>query len=309
MISDTFQFKDKYGKTIFVYKWIPEKDIEVKGVVQIAHGASEHGKRYESFAEILTCNGFIVYANDHRGHGLTAENEDELGHFGDEDGWKLVVQDMHELTEIIKEENKELPIFLFGHSMGSFLSRNYIFLYGNELNGVILSGTGHNPAPLVRFRHMMALREMKKIGNKSRSYKINKLTFGSYNNKFKPFRTESDWLTRDEKEVDKYIEDKMCGQVFTALCYRDLFIGVKEISNMNNIRKTPQELPIFIISGDMDPVGNNGKGVQKVYRMYKKAGIKDLSIKLYKEGRHEILNEVNKEEVYKDIIDWIKKYA
>lgn len=308
MKSDTFQFKDSQGKRIFVYKWVPEKDVKVKGIVQIAHGASEHAKRYESFAEVLTGNGFIVYGNDHRGHGLTAENEDELGHFGDEDGWKLVVEDMHELTKIIKEENKKLPIFLFGHSMGSFLSRNYIFLYGNELNGVILSGTGHNPAPLVRFGHIMALREMKKIGNKSRSYKINSLTFGSYNNKFKPFRTEFDWLTRDEKEVDKYIEDKMCGQVFTSLCYRDLFTGVKEISDMNNIRKTPQVLPIFIISGDMDPVGNNGKGVQKVYSMYKKAGIKDLSIKLYREGRHEILNEVNKEDVYKDIVEWIKNH-
>jgi alpha-beta hydrolase superfamily lysophospholipase len=302
-----FTFEDKIGKDIFVYKWY-NKDVKCRGIVQIAHGASEHGKRYFEFAKVLTEAGFIVYANDHRGHGQTAINKDELGFFSDEDGWNIVVDDMHELTKIIKQENDNIPVFLFGHSMGSFLTRSYILKYSKELDGTILSGTGYNTSLELKFAILMANREIKKNGLKNKSDKLQKLTFGSLNKKFKPSRTESDWLNRDEKEVDKYIEDELCGGIFTASCFRDLFNGLKEICSFENIKNISKELPILMFSGDKDPVGKNGKGVLKVFNMFKKVGIKDVEMKLYKDGRHEMLNEMNREEVYADVICWLDKH-
>jgi len=300
------KFKTNDSVTIFYHQWVPKKGL--KAVVQIAHGMAEHSKRYNRFAGVLTKKGFAVYANDHRGHGKTAGSLENVGYFADENGWRLVVEDMHTLTQIIKKNHPGLPVFLFGHSMGSFLSRNYIFLFGKEIKGVILSGTGGNPGLLGKIGHFIAKRESRNKGKKFRSPLLKKLSFGKFNNAFKPNRTEFDWLSRDDAEVDKYVDDPYCGGDFTAGFYEDLLSGINAINNTKNIKKIPKNLPVYLFSGAMDPVGNKGKGVKQVFKSYQKAGIRDVTMKLYENGRHEMLNETNREEVFKDVLTWLNDH-
>lgn len=309
MLKQSFRFRAGDGTAIFVFKWSPEKLDKARGVVQIAHGMAEHARRYGDFAEALVRAGYIVYANDHRGHGKTAGSPENIGFFADKDGWELVVEDMHHLTGIIHEENPGRPVFLFGHSMGSLLARNYSFLYGKEIEGVILSGTAGDPGFMGTLGLVLAKWEMKRMGKRAKSPLLNRLTFAGYNKPFKPTRTEFDWLSRDQAEVDKYIEDPYCGGIFTANFFYDLLRGMKEINRWDNIIKTPKELPICLLSGDKDPVGGNTKGVMQVYRAYQKAGIRDLSYRFYQDGRHEILKELNREEVISDIIDWLNAHC
>lgn len=308
MKDSHFTFNTKDGTEIFISKWTMDNASRPKGIIQIAHGMAEHVLRYEGFAKVLTEEGYVVYGNDHRGHGRTAGSTENIGYLADDNGWDLVVEDMHELTNIIKEENPETPIFLFGHSMGSFLSRTYIQRYGNEINGVILSGTGGNNGLLGKVGILVAKGEMKRKGKRTKSKRMDKLSFGSFNKAFSPNRTSFDWLSRDNKEVDKYIEDPLCGEVFTAGFFYDMLRGLKDLNKRENIEKTPKDLPIYIISGDKDPVGKNAKGVLQAYNSYVKVGIEDVEYKFYKGARHEILNETNKEEVYKDVIYWLNRH-
>lgn len=306
MIATEFDYSSNDGQKISGIRWQPEDEaVNLKGIVQIFHGMAEHKQRYERLAGVLVKEGFIVYANDHRGHGKTAGAEN-LGHLADENGWNSTVEDLHELTEICKKEHPELPIYIIGHSMGSMLARDYIMRYSKEINGVILSGTSGPLGILGPIGSSIAKREASKKGKRALSQKLNDLSFGDFNKKFEPARTEFDWLSRDEKEVDKYVSDPNCGFICTAQFYHDLVVGtikVNKKSNMSGIRK---DLPVFIISGEKDPVGKNSKGVIKVYNLFKKNGMKDLKLKLYKEARHEIFNETNREEVFKDLIDWLK---
>lgn len=308
MRVENFTFKDKGDLEIFVYKWLPDENVGVKGIVQIAHGMAETAARYEDFARALTNDGFIVYANDHRGHGKTAGEVEKLGDLG-EDGFNSMVENMHGLNDKIKEENHNLPIFLFGHSMGSFLTQRYICLYGNGLKGTILSGSCGKQGILIDIARLIAKGEIKKIGRSGKSNKLDKLSFGSYNNSFKPNRTDFDWLSRDNKEVDKYIADPFCGTVFTAGFFYDFLGGLKNIADNMEVKNVPKDLPIYIFSGDKDPVGKNGKGVLKLVKTYKDHGIKDLTYKLYKDGRHEMLNETNREEVTFDVIKWLNAHV
>lgn len=307
MIVENFTFKGKGDLEIFVYKWLPDANVQVKGVVQVAHGMAETAARYEGFAMNLTKDGFIVYANDHRGHGKTAVEVSKLGDLG-EDGFNSMVEDMHELNKRIKVENKNLPIFIFGHSMGSFLTQRYICLYGSELKGAIVSGSCGKQGIIIDIARLIAKGEVKKIGRSGKSNKLYNLIFGSYNNSFKPYRTDLDWISSDNKEVDKYIDDPFCGAAFTAGFYCDFFGGLKNIADDREINNVPKDLPIYIFSGDKDPVGKNGKGVLKLVKSYKEHGIKDLTYKLYKDGRHEMLNETNKEEVTLDVIKWLNAH-
>lgn len=300
-----FTFKGGEGLEIFVYKWEPEENVNIKGVLQIAHGMAETAARYERFAKYLTDNGFIVYINDHRGHGKTAKELENVGYLAEKDGFKWLVEDLHCLTEIIKKENPDVPVFLLGHSMGSFVTQRYIMLYGKELNGAILSGSNGRQGLMLKLGLMVAKSEIKKNGRKAKSQKLNDMSFKSYNNSFKPNRTEFDWLSRDNDEVDKYINDPFCGSVFTAGFYYDFLTGLMEIENRENLKSVPKDLPIYIFSGEKDPVGVNGKGVKKLVDTYKALGVSDLTFKLYKEGRHEMLNETNRDEVMKDVADWL----
>ena len=308
MIIQNFVFEDKGDLKIFVYKWVPDENVKVKGVVQIAHGMAETAARYEGFARALTNDGFIVYANDHRGHGKTAGEVSKLGDLG-EDGFNSMVENMHELNERIKEENPNLPIFLFGHSMGSFLTQRYICLYGSELKGAIISGSCGKQGITIDIARLIAKGEIVKIGRAGKSNKLDKLSFGSYNNSFKPNRTAFDWLSRDNKEVDKYIDDPFCGTVFTAGFFYDFLGGLKSIAEHKEIENVPKNLPIYIFSGAKDPVGKNGKGVLKLVKTYKEHGMVDLTYKLYNDGRHEMLNEINKEQVIGDVIKWLNMHV
>jgi len=307
MRSENFTFKDENNMGLFVYKWMPDQNVKVKGIVQIAHGMAETAARYQRFANTLTNEGFIVYANDHRGHGKTAGKVSKLGDLGD-DGFNSMVENMHGLNQIIRFDNPSLSIFLLGHSMGSFLLQRYICLYGSELKGAILSGSCGKQGVIIDIARLIAKMEIRKIGRSGKSNKLDKLSFGSYNKFFDANRTDFDWLSRDDKEVDKYIEDPFCGTVFTAGFFYDFLGGINSIADNRQIKRVPKDLPIYIFSGDKDPVGKNGKGVLKLFKTYKKHGIVDLTYKLYKDGRHEMLNEINKEEVNSDVIKWLNKH-
>ncbi len=217
---------------------------------------------------------------------------------------------MNTLTNIIKEEYEDLPVFLFGHSMGSFASQRYIMEYGENLDGLVLSGSNGKHGIKLKAAELIASMEIKKHGRRYRSKKLDSLIFGGHNRNFKPAKTEFDWLSRDEKEVQKYIDDPFCGVLFTCGFFYDFIKGLQEIEDKDNLKKVPKNLPIYIISGDKDPVGENGKGVIRLRERYESLGVKDLNCKLYKDGRHEMLNEINKEEVINDVISWLEsKYS
>ncbi|WP_434793197.1 Monoacylglycerol lipase [Terrisporobacter petrolearius] len=299
-----FYFKGKEDLNIHVYKYTSE-NIKPKAVVQIAHGMSETAIRYKEFAQELTKNGYVVYINDHRGHGITAKTIDNIGYLAEKDGFTCLVEDMNILTNIIKEENSHLPIYLFGHSMGSFVSQRYIMEYGDNLAGLILSGSNGKHGKILKVAQLISKSEIKKHGRRHRSKKLDNLIFGGNNKGFKPSKTDFDWLSRDEKEVQKYIDDPFCGVLFTCGFFYDFIKGLQEVEDKENLKKVPLDLPIYIMSGDKDPVGKNGKGVLRLKDRYVNLGVKKVSCKLYEGGRHEMLNEINKEEVIKDIISWL----
>lgn len=307
MISKNFTFNSGDGKEIFVYIWLPDKE-KIKAIVQISHGMAEHAKRYERLAKVLTENGYGVYANDHRGHGKTAGEVENLGYLGDEEGFNWLVEDVHDLSKIIKKEYPKTPLFLLGHSMGSFIAQRYIMLYGEQLEGVILSGSNGKQGITLNIGSILAKMEIKKNGKKAQSPKLDNLSFGSFNKAFTPNRTKFDWLSSDNEEVDKYVEDPYCGTVFTSGFFYDFFNGLKEIEKDGNLKQVPKSLPIYIFSGSKDPVGKSGKGVVKLFERYKNHGIKDIEYKLYEDGRHEMLNEVNKSEVMEDIVNWLNTH-
>ena len=279
---------------------------EVKAVLLIVHGMAEHRKRYADFANFLADNGIKVYAYDQRGHGETAGSLDKVGYMSDIDNFNALVEDVNAVVLDIKEKNPGKKVFLLGHSMGSFISQRYSELYGANVDGVILSGTNYVKSALFRMGKFLASIITSCKGRKYRSKFLDNLSFGSYNKKFKPNRTAYDWLSVNEENVDKYIADEYCGNLFTCSFFKDLLGGFKNISD--DIDLIRSDLPIYLIAGSEDPVGNASKGPNKLYKEYNKKGIKDLEIKLYEGKRHEILNEDNKQEVYDDVYNWLIKH-
>lgn len=287
---------------IYLRKWLPEG--EPKGIIQIAHGMTEHAGVYTDFIAALLEAGYGVYAHDHKGHGKTVKREEDYGHFEPNVGWNEAVSDVIFVSETIRKE-QTCPLFLLGHSMGSFLSRRAVQLKGELYDGFLISGTGGNPGILGSIGHKVATIEMKLRGEKTKSPMLNFLSFGNFNSHFKPNRTKFDWLSSDNNQVDKYIADPLCGFICTTSFYRELFSGVLEVNKLEEFKKTPQNLPIHIFSGDRDPVGDMGKGVKEVYENYKKCGVKDVTLRLYENGRHEMFHEVNRDEVFQDLISWL----
>ena len=283
-------------------------DGEMKGIVQIVHGVAEYSNRYDEFMKFLAEKGYGAFADDHLGHGQSVKEEEDRGFFAESDGWNIVVKDLKSLHEKIKEEYPDKPMFLLGHSMGSFLSRTYIIDYPNDHKGVILSGTGQQSGLIVSVGKILAEKECKKHGARYQSQKLQKTAFGSYNKLFKPQRTEFDWLSRNEENVDAYIADPLCGAVSSAGLFRDMMGGLKYISKLTNLMQMNKKMPVLFISGKLDPVGDYGKGVLNAAFKFKTAGMKDVKVELYEDDRHEILNEVDKEKVYKDVINWIEEH-
>ncbi len=288
---------------IYACRYMPSSG-DIRAVVQIAHGMAEHHERYEDFIDFLTSNGIAVYINDHLGHGKSVTNDSELGFFGKKNGYLNLVKDMKILTDIIHNENPDLPVILFGHSMGSFLARLYTEKYADNITAAIYCGTaGANPAAAPGIAIVKAIEKIK--GDHYRSEFINKLAFGTYNKKCTPKRTAFDWLTTDNIIVDKYIADPYCGFLFTTAGYRDLMTLILLVNKSEWYTSIPAELPVYLIAGEDDPVGNYGKGIKEVYQGLVDTKHTDISVKLFTGDRHEILNEKDKEDVYQNVLQWI----
>lgn len=286
-----------------IYK--PDTD-NIKGVVQIIHGMAEHILRYDDFAGFLIKNSFVVFGCDHIGHGRSVSSKDDYGYFGHEDGCSVMVEDTRKLSFLVRQKYPDVPFFILGHSMGSFVLRKYITKYSDGLSGVVISGTG-GANPLAKIGMTLAKRDVKKNGDRNKSEFLDKMAFGSYNKAIENPKTKFDWLTRDEKIVDEYVQDDACGYIFTSSAFLSLLKIMYDVNTDSWYDEVPKKLPILMISGEEDPVGNYGKGVKKVYEKLREAGIEDLDMILYEGGRHEMLNEINRAQVYDDILGWITK--
>ena len=301
-----FYFQSSTGRTsIHALKCVP--DGKPRAVVQIAHGIAEHIDRYRPFMEFLADNGFVAAGNDHLGHGKSIRVPEEQGFFAEKDGWWRVVDDMDKLHDIMSNEYPELPYVLFGHSMGSFLTRTYLIKHPDKYDGVILSGTGHQSPALVLGGNAAASVMAKLNGAMGDGAKLDSLAFGTYLNKIENPRAKFDWLARDTEQVDKYIADPLCGFVGKIGLYRDMMQGIKFITDKKNIAQMNKEKPVYFMSGNGDPVGDYGKGVERAYNAFCDAGLHDVFMRLYPGGRHEMLNETNKEQVYQDILNWLNE--
>jgi alpha-beta hydrolase superfamily lysophospholipase len=295
-----FSFTSADGMKIFCYRYLPETS--PIGCIQIAHGMADHAKRYSHFAEYLCKAGFAVYSNDHRGHGRTGETAGIMGYFSDSDGWNKVVEDMLQLNNIIKTEHPSCPMILFGHSMGSFLSRTFITKYSDRLQGCILSGSATHPASVLLSGTAFARLRAFFLGKKNADQVLNKMSFGAFNKKIKNPRTDYDWVSHNPQIVDDYIRDKFCGFVCTTGFFIDLLRGLRYINNLGNIAMCRKDLPVYFFGGSDDPVGDFGTGVPAAAEKMKKAGMTDVTLKIYEGGRHEMLNETIREEVYADVL-------
>ena len=302
MQSTTTTVTASDGTALHTNRWLP--DGPPKAAVQLAHGMAEHSARYARLAAALTDARFAVYAHDHRGHGTTG-GEDGHGFFADENGWASVVDDMRRVTRLAQDENPDLPLFLLGHSMGSFLARSYVIEDSGDLAGLVLSGTGGDPGLLGKAGLLLAKAEARARGRRHVSPLLDKLTFGQYNAAFKPNRTPFDWLSRDEAEVDAYIADTMCGQTFTSGFFVDLVGAQPTINDRRKVARIRRDLPILLLSGEKCQVGANGRGPREVAEQLRSVGVTDVTCTLYPGARHEIFNETNRDEVTADLIRWL----
>ena len=304
MKKEEFKFRST-GDTVDIraVKYLPKG--EPKAILQIAHGMVEFIDRYEDFAKYLCEQGFLVTGNDHIGHGGSVNSQEEWGYFTKENGNQVLLDDIYELTKNTKKEYPNKPYFLLGHSMGSFYARQYLCEHGSELDGAIIMGTGFEPLMTVKAGMMVCKLIASFKGWKYRSNLVNNMAFGAYNKKFEPTRTRADWLTKDEKIVDYYINEPRCSFQFTLNGYYNMFSGIARLHDETYLIKMPKDLPILFVSGQDDPVGSFGKEVEESAQSVKKIGCKNVEEKLYPNDRHEILNETDKKQVYEDLYNWL----
>lgn len=276
-----------------------------KAILQISHGMCEYIERYEDFIDYLTGHGFLVCGNDHLGHKNSAISKDKLGYFAPKNGYTFLARDLARVTRRIQRQYPELPFYLFGHSMGSFVARAYLSRYPDLIDGIIICGTsGSNPALSVGSALISIIKAVK--GEFYRSPFIDKLMFGNYNSRYGQISSKFDWLTRDPSIVTKYENDEYCNFLFTTSAYKDLTRLLHYVSSQEWYTSIPKELPFLLISGAMDPVGGFSQGILEVEKKLRHQGLTRLETKLYPDMRHEILNEVGKEEVYSDILHWLE---
>ena len=297
MIEQTLISND--GHKIQVYIWSVERP---KAWVHINHGMSEHALRYDDFAKQLVKAGYAVVAHNHRGHGNSETTQ--LGSFAQHQGWEKVLADINEVRTAICDP--ALPFYLFGHSMGSFIVQSYLCHYHDPIDGLILSGSNMQPVILSYIGKVIAKFEQLRLGKDKSSALLQFISFGSFNQNFKPCRTEYDWLSRDHAQVDKYIADPLCGFACSTGLWHDFLAALVQLFKKDSLVKIQANLPILILGGTKDPVGMMGKGLPKLANIYKSANQNNVSIKLYENARHEILNEINKKDVIADIIHWLK---
>ena len=302
-MPETSFITDSEGKKLHLYTWQPNQ--EAVGVVQILHGMAEHAGRYNKFAKKLAGNGYVVYAHDHRGHGKT--DPDQLGFISEQGGFGLLVQNVEDITNHIKKEHPELLVVMFGHSMGSFLLQRFLQKSSFSPDAVVYSGSNGKPPAILNVGILIASILKKLFGPQAKSPLLEKMSFGAYNKKFKPNRTDFDWLSRDNSMVDLYIDDPLCGFTCCTSFYHQLFTGLKKLHSHKPFADHAKDIPILVVSGDADPVSEMGKGIKSLEKCIRKSGVIDLEVKVYHGGRHEMLNEINRDEVMDFIINWISK--
>ncbi|MCT1459600.1 alpha/beta hydrolase [Aestuariimicrobium sp. p3-SID1156] len=297
------------GTTMGIHRWLPDEG-PAAGIVQIVHGMAEHGGRYEWLAEQLTGRGWVVIADDHRGHGRTASSTGTLGHFADQNGWNQAVEDLrtvalHEMAQHQQAGSKgQLPHVVIGHSMGSLLARDYASRYGSDLSALILTGSPRAAGLVGKAGRALARTYVRVRGPRSEAKQMHKLTFGNFNAAFKPNRTDYDWLSRDTGAVDAYVADPMCGFTSTNALYVDLIGGLERVNNPKLVSTMPRKLPIWIGSGALDPAGGH-RTVKALVKLFKSAGLKDVTAVTWADARHEVFNETNRDEVVEAMLRWL----
>lgn len=278
--KEEFYFDSRDGEhRIHAIRWIPEVERPVC-IMQIVHGMSEHIDRYHEFAEYMANRGILVVGDDHLGHGKSVKPGEPYGYFCKEDAPTVLVRDEHRLKKITQEQYAGVPYIILGHSMGSFITRNYLLRYGTGIDGALF-GADH----------------VSKI--------VDKAAFGVYNKKIASPETSFDWLSRNKDNVRRYIDDPMCGFIFTANGFQTLFRLIRNLHDEDKLKQMPHSLPVFFLAGEDDPVGDYGKSVEKVYRSFQELGMENVQMKLYPQDRHEILNETDREDIYADIYRWV----
>lgn len=304
MQKNEWTFPSADGITrIHAVEWLPEG--EAQAVVQIAHGVAEYIDRYEPLAAYLTERGIAVTGNDHIGHGQSlAEGAHRLW-FGPGESWDFAVDDLYALRDEAGKKFPGVPVFLLGHSMGSFMARTYLIRYPGTVSGAILMGTGQMPSALVAAGLAVAGAQIARVGEDGTSALVDKLAFGSYNKLFTPNRTDYDWLSVNRENVDAYIADPLCGGSVSVGLFREMLRGIRFIAKPANLAKMNMDTPVLFVSGSMDPVGDCGKGVQRALRSFQRAGVRNASLRLYPGARHEILNDDCQETVCRDLFDWV----
>lgn len=291
------------GCSIHALEWSPEGP--PRGIVQLVHGISEHIGRYDETARFLAEHGFLVCGEDHLGHGRTV-SDGSYGFFAPENGWTLAARDIRALRKLEGARHPNLPYFLLGHSMGSFLTRTYLILWPGTVSGAVLMGTGQEPAPLVALGRLISALECRRLGPRGVSPLVHTLSLGAYNRRFRPNRTPSDWLSRDPAEVDAFLADPLCQPRPTVSLFRDMMRALQFIARRDQLARMDPSVPVCFLSGQEDPVGGMGRGVEKVVRMFRDAGCRNLSVRLYPGARHELFHEQNRREVWADLLNWLE---
>ena len=303
-MREDFWFPSKGAGKIHGCRWLPEG--EPKAVLQIVHGIAEYIERYDDFANYLNGLGIAVVAEDHMGHGQSVNGEGIQGYF--HGGWFTAVEDTQTVLRNTRENYPGLPYILFGHSMGSFMARTILCKYPDSgISAAIICGTGWQPTAALKAVIPVIDRVCKKTGETKPNATLQNLVFGSYNKRVEHPRTEFDWLSRDAKQVDAYIAHPMCGFTASAGLLREMMKGILYIEQPENLAAMRKDLPVFFIAGGDDPVGSYGKGVRKAAEAFQKAGMVNVTTRIYPLCRHEILNEINRQEIYEDIAQWIGK--
>lgn len=308
MVKEEFYYhsRDKKSK-LHAVRYTPDDKDDIRCIVQIVHGMAEHIERYEEFARFFTDRGFVVVGEDHMGHGKSVGEGGKYGYFCEQDPATVLVRDVHRLKKATAELYPNIPYIIVGHSMGSFITRNYMFRYGAGIDGAVIMGTGMQPKAVLVLSRMLAAVQGMLLGSGKKGKLLDKLAFGSYNRRIDNPATPFDWLSRDGERVEQYLNDPMCGFVFTINGFATLFELISRLYHSENLERIPKKLPVFLVSGDADPVGDYGKGVRKAYISLRAVGLEDLKVKLYEGGRHELLNETNRQDVMQDIYSWIEK--
>ncbi|MGD8607795.1 MAG: lysophospholipase [Myxococcales bacterium] len=301
MKAENFTFPTVDGVDLYVRAWLVDQP---KAIVQILHGMAEHGARYGRLAQALASAGFSTYAHDHRGHGRSVSEGTPPGHIADSDSWNRIVEDAHGVNREIAKRHPGVPIIVLGHSMGSFILQQLLFEHPRDMIGAALSASNGKPPAIATLGKMVARIERARVGKRNPSPILQRLTFGEYNKAFAPNRTEFDWLSRDPTEVDAYVADPLCGFAVSTQVWIDMLQALDRIAKPSNVAKVPKDKPLYLFAGDRDPVGDFGKGMKRLHDAYKRAAIFDVRLKLYPEGRHEMLNETNRQQVMDDFIAW-----